>query len=318
MCGRRTLGIDIGGTSVKLGFLDSEKGLTEIEQFNVVTGDPEWMVEQLVAATRRKGAELVGIGTAGQVNHKTGLVTAANLNWKDVPLRAMLEDRLGQVVWVDNDAQAALTAEWYSGECRGAQTAAYLTLGTGIGGALLVNGSPWRGNDNTSFELGHIVTHADGELCACSKRGCFERYASAGALSRMAGGRAAREIIDAVLAGDRETLMVFDAYLHELAIGLNTIITLFKPEVIALGGGVSVIGNTLLDRLRHEVNRQLADRAVLFTGSIVLSKHQNYAGMIGAAVLAKLHIRNLVGKSKDVSSTFVCLDSDEFNNNIRC
>lgn len=287
---RRILGIDIGGTSAKVGVLEPDGCLTVLGQVQSVIGDPGQMVERLAAKVDPVDASIVGIGTAGRVDQATGLVTASNLGWRDVPLRSMLEERLGRPVWVDNDAQAALTAEWYGGVCRGMQTAVYITLGTGIGGAVLLNGRPWRGHDNTAFELGHIVTHGDGLPCTCGKRGCYEVYASAGALSRMAGGMTVKDLLEGVKAGDAELRGIFDAYLHELAIGLGGIISLFQPQAIVIGGGISAAGDFLLDGVRRAVRDIYAEHPWQFGGEIHLASHQNDAGMIGAAVLAGLNL----------------------------
>lgn len=138
---------------------------------------------------------------------------------------------------IDNDAEAALAAETLpGGSCFGLESAVYLTLGTGIGGALLINGRPWRGHDNAAAELGHFVTHAGGLKCACGMNGCFEMYASAGALTRLAGGVRARTVIDRARDGDADMLAVLDAYAREIAIGLCSLYMIFRPQAIVLGG----------------------------------------------------------------------------------
>jgi glucokinase len=285
----RIAGIDIGGTAVKIGLFEPDQGLTSRMQLATVTGNPEELAVKIHEAVRQLSVDLVGVGTAGVVDTSTGLVTAGNLHWRDVPLRQMLEQKLSCPVWVDNDAQAALMAEHYNGACAGVQNVVYLTLGTGIGGALLLNGKPWRGHDNTAGELGHIITHADGLPCSCSKCGCFEVYASASALVRMAGGMAAKDVIDAARSGEPKYLDLFAAYLHELGIGLVTLIMIFNPEMVVIGGGISAAGDVLLDGVRQEVGVLFTGRPNYFKGSIQLARHRNDAGMIGAAVLAQTH-----------------------------
>ena len=231
------------------------------------------------------------MGTAGAVNHKTGLVSAGNLQWRNVPLRQMLEERTQKPVWVDNDANSALMAEWHSGVCKGARCAVCVTLGTGLGGGLLINGMPWRGDDNTAFELGHIVTHGSEYALNDPKEGRFEYYASGIGLSRMSGGRPAREVVEGVIAREPWALAVFEEFIRELALGLITVINLFKPDVIALAGGISAAGDYLLDGTRRKVAELLSGRSGdQIDGLIKMAVHGNNAGMIGAAVLASKHL----------------------------
>jgi len=285
------LGIDVGGTSVKMGLLDQNGGVAGVRQIDMVPGEPELMAGRMSELALEYDFDIIGVGTAGAVNHKTGLVSAGNLYWNNVPLRAMLEEAIGKPVWVDNDAQSALMAEWHSGVIKGANCAVFVTLGTGLGGGLLIDGRPWRGEDNTAFELGHIVTHGgvyrkDGS----TKEGRFEHYASGMGLSRMAGGRPAREVVMGVLANDAESLRIFDWFIHELGLGLLTVNTLFKPEIIALGGGISAAGEYLLEGIRNKMSELYGGRSRSAQPAIHLAIHQNNAGMIGAAALAKLYL----------------------------
>ena len=288
--GQRVLGVDVGGSSVKMGVLDQDGGVAGVSKAESIANEPEKMVELICRLASGYGADIVGVGTAGMVNHKTGLVTASNLGWSGLALRRMLEGGLNKPVWVDNDAQAALMAEVHSGVCAGARCAVYVSLGTGVGGALLIDGKPWRGGDNTAFELGHIITHADGVPCTCGRRGCFEGYASSTALSRMAGGKSARAVIDGAVAGNPEDCAIFEAYIHELGIGLISAISLFNPEVVAIGGGVSAAGDALIGRLRREMEENYFTAPGAYDVRIEMAAHRNNAGMIGAAALAALHL----------------------------
>ncbi len=283
----RIAGIDIGGTDIKLGLFDPEKGLLESQRLPAVLADPVRLVNLLAEKISRMDVDLVGVGTAGAVNTSTGLVTAGNLAWFDVPLRQLMQERLGCPVWVDNDAKVALMAESYDGACAGLDNVVFLTLGTGIGGALLLDGKPWRGHNNTASELGHIIIHADGLLCACTKRGCLEMYASATALARQQPGLTAKEIIDRARLGRQPCQDIFAAYIRELSRGLTSLIMIFNPQMIVLGGGISQAGPILLDGVQAEIKRIFAGRPHYFTGQIELAHHRNDAGMIGAAVLAQ-------------------------------
>lgn len=289
----RIAGIDIGGTSVKLGVFDTEKGLLNTEKIMTGDADPEKMVAGIAEFVNRSDVELCGAGSAGVVDTVNGLVRADNLRWKDVPLRDMLVKATGKRVWIDNDANAALMAEWYDGACKGAINAVQITLGTGVGGAALINGKPWRGHTNTACEFGHLITHADGLRCSCTQRGCFEMYASAGALLRYTGAETVRQVMDALETGDKAIEEGFKVYIHELSIGMISLIMAFNPQVFVIGGGLAALGDRLLNAIRDEVYGAFRERPGSFRGEICLAQHGNDAGMIGAALLAKELIHRL-------------------------
>ena len=290
---RYIAGVDIGGTSIKFGVLEEDGTLLYSTQVPSVVGDPEAMAE-LVARLVEESAypiSMVGVGAPGAVLMPEDLVIASNLKWRDVPFRAMLTERLKLPVWVDNDAQAQLAAEWWSGACRGLSSVIYLAFGTGVGGAMMISGKPWRGHQNTAGELGHIITHADGEPCSCGMKGCYEAYASAPALVRMGGGKkSAKEIIDAARAGDEEMTRVFEEYLNEVALGIAGLYMVFRPEAIVLGGGISAAGEVFLEgvkRAMREIQPNFAEGACK---RMCLAMYRNEAGMRGAAALAAINL----------------------------
>ena len=283
----RIAGIDIGGTSAKMGVFDTEAGLLSMKKLPTAGAPAEDTVAGIAEFVKRSNVEYCGIGTAGYVNIESGLITAENLMWDKVPLRRMLEEATGKFVWVDNDANAALMAEFYDGACKGAQTAVQLTLGTGVGGRLIINGRPWRGRRNTACEFGHIITHADGLRCTCSHKGCYEMYASAGAMMRYTGKSSIKAVMDGLAAGESAVEDGFRVYIHELSLGIISLIMTFIPEVVVIGGGlVSAFGERLLNDVRREVMAEFAENPTLFDGEIRLAVHGNDAGMIGAAMLA--------------------------------
>ena len=283
----RIAGIDIGGTSAKMGVFDTEAGLLSMKKLPTAGAPAEDTVAGIAEFVKRSNVEYCGIGTAGYVNIESGLITAENLMWDKVPLRRMLEEATGKFVWVDNDANAALMAEFYDGACNGAQTAVQLTLGTGVGGGLIINGRPWRGRRNTACEFGHIITHADGLRCTCSHKGCYEMYASAGAMMRYTGKSSIKAVMDGLAAGESAVEDGFRVYIHELSLGIISLIMTFIPEVVVIGGGlVSAFGERLLNDVRREVMAEFAENPTLFDGEIRLAVHGNDAGMIGAAMLA--------------------------------
>lgn len=289
---RYIAGVDIGGTSIKFGVLEEDGTLLYSTQVPSVVGDPEAIVEGIAKLVEEAPypISMVGVGAPGAVLMPESLVTSGNLKWRDVPLRDMVSSRLKLPVWVDNDAQTQLAAEWWNGACRGLSSVMYLAFGTGIGGALLIGGKPWRGHRNTAGELGHIITHAGGELCGCGAKGCYEAHASASALVRMGGGKkSAKAIIDAARAGDEEMAKVFDEYLHEVALGIAGYYMVFRPEAIVLGGGISAAGEIFLDGVKKAV-KEIQPRFNEETCRICLAMYRNEAGMRGAAALAKINL----------------------------
>jgi len=288
---KRILGIDIGGSSVKMGLLNESGGVGDVTHVESITHDAPKLVERIAAAAVEFSPDLVGVGTTGAVNFKTGTVNAGNLAWRNVPLRAMMEESLQKPVWVDNDAKSAMMAEAHSGVCKGARSAVFITLGTGLGGGLIIDGKPWRGDDNTAFELGHIITRGcEYDATGKTKAGRYEYYCSSQALERMNNGRPAREVIEGVLANEAKYTDMFDRFIYDLALGIFTINELFKPDVVALGGGICVTGDYLLNGVRKTIAEIHAHRDISLGEKIKLAVHQNNAGMIGAAALAGLYL----------------------------
>ena len=160
-------GVDIGGTSVKFGVFEDGKNLIYKASKPSVIGDPDGMVELIAGMVEETPYRIdkMGVGTPGTVMLPQNLVSAGNLHWHNAPLCAMLNRRLKVPIWVDNDAQTQLAAEWWDGACKGLQSVVYLTFGTGVGGAFLFNGKPWRGHMNTAGELGHIPVDGSDEPC---------------------------------------------------------------------------------------------------------------------------------------------------------
>ena len=282
----RIAGVDIGGTSIKLGIFEDDALIFKTSA-KTPFGDPAGVCDVIAQLLERQNVELVGVGTAGSVEFRHDTVSASNLGWEGVKLRQMLTERLGVPVWVDNDAQAAAMAEWHDGVCQGAQCALYLTLGTGIGGAMIVNGQPYRGPNNLGAEFGHMIIHPNGPRCACGRRGCLEYYASATGMRRMAHGQSAYAVVQSAKAGNIKNLSIFERYVRELCLGLNNLIMIFDPEVIILGGGVSGAGDFLADACQKELERIFADTTDPLYCQVKIARHQNDAGILGAALLAK-------------------------------
>lgn len=283
-------GIDLGGTNLKFGLFDEDLNCVFTHLTRSIRGDSEACARQIkdILDKAPYRPAFIGAGVPGTVFRPSGRVNSGNLRWARVDFGSTLERVTGLKVWLDNDAQAALAAETLpGGACYGLKNAVYLTLGTGIGGALMIDGKPWRGSDNAAGELGHFVTHAGGLKCACGMKGCFEMYASAGALSRMAGGLRARTVLDRAQNGDPQMQDALDRYGREIAIGLNSLYMIFRPEAIVLGGGLSAGGQILIEAILRHIQSVYNLDAGIMRRTLRLASRLNDAGMTGAAMLAK-------------------------------
>ena len=290
-------GIDIGGTAVKMGVMDGEtQALVRTMRRETGRLSPEEMARAIGEMFREMNAAILnekgeaicsaGVVCAGRVYPDEGLVTAGNLGWMKEPLGKFLRAELGVPVVMDNDVQGALYGEWKYGICRGVQNVVYVTLGTGIGGAFLINGATYRGENNEGAEIGHLVTHADGESCSCGGRGCWEVYASAVALSRYAGGAQPKEIFTKAAAGDEQMRGALKRYVHELNIGLSSLHSMLRPDMIVLGGGLSEAGKALLGPVTEELNANSPSIPLGKPANVQLASLGNQAGMLGAALIA--------------------------------
>lgn len=283
------LGIDIGATSVKLAVVNGDENIIACAQCPSVKGDPDKMADRIAAAGRALGAghliSRIGVSCAGAVDAQ-GNSTADNLGWRDAPIRALLEKRFQLPVAIDNDGHCAMLAERKSGALRGLSHAIYLTLGTGIGAGVIVDHMVLRGKRGESPELGHMITHADGLPCACGANGCFEVYASAAALTRMSGGRSPLDVVEAARRGEVEAATLWRAYLHELAVGLIGLMSIFYPQAVVLGGGLSNAGAFLIDGV-GEALRDISVFGVYYSDVEVRpARFRNDAGVLGAAMIA--------------------------------
>lgn len=310
------IGVDLGGTNIAVGLVDEEKKL--VKKKSVPTGaerSAEQIVDDIAAVCRALCTEAgvplseivsVGIATPGIANHDTGVVEYANnLPFRKLPLADMLRERLGvERVKIENDANAAAWGEAVAGAAQGTRNSIMITLGTGVGGGIIIDNKVYSGFNYAGGELGHIVIRVDGAPCSCGRHGCWEAYSSATALIRMtrekieeceAEGRktlmskaekiSGRTACDAMRQGDAAAKEVYDLYIHYLASGLATIINIFQPEVISLGGGISNEGQSLIDSLLPIVRKEQYGGGVVPMTDIRIARLGNDAGIIGAAML---------------------------------
>lgn len=312
-----TIGVDLGGTKAQVGVLAGVETLYESREASDLHSQDD-LVEQLIreikgAMDARPKAAAVGLGVPATIDHERGVALfATNLPIADLPLRDLIAERVGLPVFLDNDANVAALAEHQFGAARGKSTTVMLTIGTGIGGGVIIDGEIFRGSSGAGVELGHVVIQADGPPCPgnCPNHGCLEAFASGTALGRegeaaaesapdSALGKllAAGEKIDglavtlAALDGDETAVGVFDLVGGRLGVGCVSFVNIFEPEVMVIGGGVIRAGDLLLDPVRKEVSER-ALRPMNET-PILEATLGNDAGMIGAAALARTELEKL-------------------------
>jgi glucokinase len=309
------IGVDLGGTKMLLGVLDGEsKTVWESRERSAGEGEDE-LVELLVreiaeARAKRAGIETIGMGIPATIDHEKGLAIAAvNLPIENLPIRDLVVERTGLPTFVDNDANVAALAEHLFGAAKGAENAVMLTIGTGIGGGLILGGEIYRGSTGAGAELGHMAIQMDGPGCQgnCPNRGCVEALASGTALGRE--GLAAAEsnpgstigkllaegkpvdgkaVTVAALDGDETAIEVFELVGTRLGVALASYANIFEPEVIVVGGGVMAAGNLLLDPARREL--QARALTPMNRTPVVPAELGADAGMIGAAAMARIEL----------------------------
>jgi glucokinase len=309
-----TIGVDLGGTKMQVGVLAGVETLYESRETSRGQ-DQDELVELLVrevteAREARPDVVAVGLGIPATINQERGVAIAAvNLPLLDLPVRDVVEERVGLPVFLDNDGNVAAYAEFLYGAARGMPTMVMLTIGTGIGGGLILGGQIFRGATGAGAELGHVVIQADGPPCQgnCPNHGCVESLASGTALGRE--GRAAAEsapdsalgklldageevdgtaVTEAALAGDETAIGVFDLIGGRLGVACASFANIFEPEAIVVGGGVIKAGDLLLDPARAEVRARALNP--MNKTPILEATLGNDAGMIGAAALARAEL----------------------------
>jgi glucokinase len=309
-----TIGVDLGGTKMLVGVLDGTEILHESREASTGQSEDE-LVELLVREVReardaRPDATAVGLGIPATIDHERGVaVSAVNLPLDDLPIRDLVAERVGLPVFVDNDGNVAALAEYLYGAAQGKPNTVMLTVGTGIGGGLVLNGEIYRGATGAGAELGHTVIQADGPPCQgnCPNHGCVEALASGTALGReglavaesapgSALGKllAAGEKVDgtavtkAALAGDETAIGVFELIGGRLGVACSSFANIFQPDAIVVGGGVIAAGDLLLDPARREVRERALNP--MNATPVLAATLGNDAGMIGAAAMARVEL----------------------------
>ena len=301
------LGLDIGGTKLAAGVVDSTGRARSFVVRPTGNGrDPDVVLADLISLGRRavddsrvpwSGIGAIGIGCGGPLDTERGVLVAPPhlAGWRDVPVTSIAERELGRPAYVENDATAAAAGEHRYGAGSGASNMVYLTISTGVGGGVVIDGRLYRGARGNGGELGHVTVDWNGRLCrSCGRRGCLEAYVSGTSIAERASETlpaastlarldrlTAADVAAAARAGDEHAAGVWAETTDALGCGLTSIVNLFEPEVVVLGGGVTRAGEQLLAPVRSQVARQAM--APAGQAAIVTAALGDQVGVVGAA-----------------------------------
>ena len=312
------LGIDLGGTNIVAGVVNKDYKIISKASCKTQVPRPESEICDSMAEVALKAVEKakltlddissIGIGVPGAVNPKTGVIEySANLFFHNWEVVKMMKERIDKKIIIENDANAAALGEYLAGSAKGAKNAIAITLGTGVGGGIVIGGKIYSGSNFAGAELGHMVIVKDGKECACGRRGCWETYASATGLINLTKQKILSEKLDfsymlklcdgdinkvtgktafdAMADGDPTAKEVVDEYIGYLATGIGNIINIFQPDVLCVGGGVSNQGENLLGPVRAIVEKERYTKHNDKQTVICQASLGNDAGIIGAAYL---------------------------------
>lgn len=314
------LGIDLGGTNIVAGVVDDNYNIVATSKVKTNLPRPaEEVIDDMVKAAniaiesaglKVSDIDSMGVGSPGAIDPVHGVVCYANnLGFNNVPMAKMLKERIGVDFYIENDANAAAYGEYIAGAGRGTNDFIAITLGTGVGGGVIIDGKIYSGSNYAGAELGHTVIAMDGEMCSCGRQGCWEAYASATALIRQTkqamikypksvmwelcgsdinkvDGRTA---FDAMRKGDAAGKMVVDKYVEYVAVGVSNNINIFQPDVLCIGGGISKEGDNLIKPIKAFLEGENYARNIEKNTEVKVAELGNDAGIIGAAYLCELY-----------------------------
>lgn len=308
-----TIGVDVGGTKIAAGIVDEKGVIGPRARRDTPSQDPAAIVDTIIEVTLELAAmqhvDAVGVGSAGFVDSaRSRVLFAPNLAWRDVPVRDRVATATGLPAVVENDANAAAWGEFRFGAAEDVDDMVLLTIGTGVGGGLVLGGEIYRGAHGVAAEIGHMRVVPDGHLCGCGLRGCLEAYASGTALVRearaaadlpsaerllsMAGGDpqgiTGPMVTAAAAAGDELAIVLINQLARWLGEAMGSFTALFDPAVFVIGGGVSAAGDLLLGPAEEALRKQITGGGHRPEPEIRLAMLGNDAGVIGAADLARL------------------------------
>ena len=296
------LGLDVGGTNLAAAVYDNDYRMLSHRSIPAGGGRCAQAITADMAAVSRaviedagisvEDVECWGIGMPSCIDTRTRLlVNAHQFGWKNVPIREWLEPLMPLPVRIENDANCAAYGEALAGAARGRSNVVMLTLGTGVGSGIIIDGRIFKGYDGMGAEIGHSTLVQDGRPCACGRKGCVEAYCSATALiarGREVLGEActnAKYVFTLAQEGNTEALALIDEYAGHLTASLSSIVTIFRPEVLILGGGVADSGDFLLDKVNALLPEMSYNGTTIGVPPVVRATLGNAAGLIGAAFL---------------------------------
>lgn len=311
------IGIDLGGTNIKAGVVNENYEIIAKASTKTLCPRPakeiaDDMAKVSIEACKNAGisvddVEWIGIGTPGIADNINGTIPYSNnLGFKDVPIRKYIREHIDKPVYVANDANAAAYGEFVAGAAKGACDAVCITLGTGVGAGVIIDGKIFTGRNLAGTEIGHMVIETDGPQCTCGRKGCFEVFSSATGLINMTkqaiaenpgsvlakyekndGKVSARHAFMAMREGDSAGKAVVDKYIKYLAAGITNVINIFQPDILCIGGGVCNEGDPLMKPMVELVKKEVYTRMLDKNTEITVAKLGNDAGIIGAAFLGK-------------------------------
>jgi glucokinase len=293
---QRVIGVDLGGTKILAGVVDRDGTVERRRELPTPLDSQDGLLGGLASAVEDVLADdvaAIGFGIPSTIDQRSGkAVTSVNIPLADLDLRAWMRDRFGLPVGIDNDANAATLAEWAHGAGRGTRHMVMLTLGTGVGGGLILDGKPYRGAIGAGAELGHMVIDLDGPPCqgACTGRGHLEALASGHAATTAAQAQFgpaadAHRLVRLANEGDSAALAILTELGHRLGAGMVSLVNIFNPELIVVGGGFAAAGDLLLEPARELVAREALSPARELV-RIVRAELGTAAGLVGAGLVA--------------------------------
>ena len=313
------IGVDLGGTNIKVGIVDENNKILFKKTCKTLVGNGDEDIANRIANLTKNvikesnisidEIDFIGIGSPGAINPVDGVVDlAANLNFKDTPLASLVGKHFpGKKVLIENDANCATLAEYYAGAGKGTKSCVVVTLGTGVGGGFVVDGKIYSGFNYAGSEFGHMVIVKDGRTCTCGRKGCFEAYASVTALINITKEKMEKEkntimwelvegdinnvdgrtAFDAMRKNDALGIKIVDEYVNNIACGITNLVNILQPEIVLIGGGISKEGDYLLKPIKKYVEKENFARYSNPKVTLGIASLNNDAGIIGAAIIER-------------------------------
>ena len=315
---RYSVGVDLGGTNITIALVDMKgKIKNKVKISTQIDKNPNFVMKTIIENIKLIIKDIplkqiigIGVGAAGQIDHARGIIQfSPNLHWRNVPIVREIKKKINLPVSLDNDANVACFGEFLFGAGRGAKHILCVTLGTGVGGGIIIDGKIYRGANGSAGEIGHITVHANGRKCNCGNHGCMEAYVGAPhikerAIEKIKSGRHSivvklvngslakitpKILEEAALYKDRLALEIWEETGRYLGIGIASLINIFNPEKIVIGGGVANAGKFIFDPLCRTIQERALPIASQDT-KVVRAKLGEEAGVIGAAMLVSYNL----------------------------